>query len=125
MIEAYSDGGGNNLKKCDFYCSFKIGDELHSRIPINVRSTNEAEYQALILLLEDIYLTDCKEDVIIRSDSRLVVQQVNGKWRVSSKNLIPFYLKAIGLIESIQTNQHISIHLEWWGRKNSVRELGH
>lgn len=124
-ISGVADAGGNNIKKTGFYCSFKLGEELHSRIPINVRSTNEAEYQAVILLLENINLTKPKDDVIIHTDSKLVVEQVNGNWRVHKKTLLPYYLKVIGLLQAIHNTVGVSVEIVWWSRTNSVRELGH
>jgi ribonuclease HI len=118
------DAGGDNIRKENFYCSYLVGDDLHSRIPIQVRSTNEAEYVALILLLECILRKRISEAITIKSDSKLVVQQVNGRWRISSKNLLPYYLKAIGLLESIR-NTGIRIELMWVSRKEIVPVLGH
>lgn len=125
MIHSVADAGGDNIHGKDFFISFKIGDELHSRIPIDARTINEAEYTAVIKLLEHLLLTNTKDSCIIRTDSKLVVQQINGKWKVRASNLLPLYLKAIGLISQIRRDLHIHIQLEWWSRCNSVREVGH
>ena len=40
-------------------------------------SNNEAEYEAIIITI-DLVISVSSEKIIIRSDSRLVVEQVNG-----------------------------------------------
>lgn len=50
-------------------------------------SNNEAEYRALKLALDNLPNHVTSQDVFIYSDSMLVVQQVNGLWRVRSNEL--------------------------------------
>ncbi|MDO9508981.1 MAG: ribonuclease HI family protein [Thermovirgaceae bacterium] len=49
-------------------------------------TNNEAEYHALIMLLEEISKRGLKR-VTVRGDSRLVVLQVNGEWKVREDRL--------------------------------------
>lgn len=50
------------------------------------KTNNQAEYSALILALEHLQKTDNKE-IIIHTDSQLVANQMNGKWRVKDEGL--------------------------------------
>jgi ribonuclease HI len=56
---------------------------------IGQATNNEAEYQALIRGLEDARERHptC-EKIIVYSESQLVVQQVNGRWKVKSSDLL-------------------------------------
>ncbi len=57
---------------------------------IGVATNNIAEYSSLIIALEEIKdKTDC--DIIIFSDSELLVRQVNGEYKVKNKNLLSLY----------------------------------
>lgn len=49
-------------------------------------TNNEAEYHALIMLLEEISKRGMK-NVTVRGDSRLVVSQVTGEWKVKEERL--------------------------------------
>ena len=55
-------------------------------------TNNEAEYGALIAALEQADDLGAKE-VDIKSDSELLVKQVNGRYRVKAANLKPLYRK--------------------------------
>jgi ribonuclease HI len=57
---------------------------------IGIRTNNEAEYQALIDGLKAV--ADWKPDRLeIYLDSKLVVEQVNGSYRVKKPELLPLY----------------------------------
>ena len=57
-------------------------------------TNNEAEYRALIRALERT--SDRKEiPIIIRMDSQLVVEQMNGRYKVKNARMIPLFQKAI------------------------------
>lgn len=60
-------------------------------------TNNVAEYSGLILALQEAGNLGADE-IIVFSDSNLCVQQINGEFKVSSKNLIPFYNKAKQLL---------------------------
>jgi ribonuclease HI len=134
MITCVTDGGGHNKTHDKFYGSYcyeyDYGNgnvfEIERRIPFpDLHTTNEAEYQILITLLERLYELKPKQDILINSDSMLVVQQVNGRWQTNSGNLIPFMIQARRLIKSIEKEYKVQVTLEWKGRANSVEKLGH
>lgn len=62
-------------------------------IYIGKRTNNEAEYIAFILALEKAFELGLKR-VKIFSDSELLVNQMNGKYKVRSKNIIPLIIRA-------------------------------
>jgi ribonuclease HI len=57
-------------------------------------TNNELEYLALIYTLEYIDTNNLK-NVKIYSDSRLIVRQVNGTYRVTTDNLIKLHRKTL------------------------------
>jgi ribonuclease HI len=58
-------------------------------------TNNVAEYTALIRALQRIReLSLDEEKIVVRSDSMLVVNQMNGDWKVKAKLILPLYTKA-------------------------------
>jgi ribonuclease HI len=94
---AYAESGTVDHGKFRIYWQ-SIGD----------RTNNEAEYYALLKALE----------LIVRSDSKLVVNQVNGEWRVEDEKLIDLSEKARDLIKNIG-----SVRLEWVPREENLAGL--
>lgn len=64
---------------------------------IGVASNNEAEYCAIITAMEKALKLGAKQ-VELRSDSELVVNQLNGRYKIKSTNLRPLYLQAAQLL---------------------------
>lgn len=131
-LHCYCDGGYNNLTKENGYCSwcvYAVDDTGHkrlvnkkSRIPLpNINSSNQAEYSALILLLEGIGRYYNPEfEIIIYTDSKLVEGQMSGKFKVKSANLIDKYNFAKKIF-----NQYRNIRIEWVTRKVMLEIFGH
>lgn len=67
-------------------------------------TNNVAEYTALIIGLEEARRYDV-QDLEIRMDSKLVVEQMNGKWRIKHPNLRPLALQAGALLASFPKRQ--------------------
>jgi len=67
-------------------------------------TNNVAEYTALIIGLEEARRHDVK-DLEIRMDSKLVVEQMNGKWRIKHPNLKPLAMQAGALLASFPKRQ--------------------
>jgi len=58
-------------------------------------TSNMAEYMALIRALEKIvHLGLTRQEILIRSDSKLVVNQMSGDWAVKAPLILPLYRKA-------------------------------
>ncbi len=58
--------------------------------PIGQATNNQAEYRAIIAALENAIRLGASQ-VDIRSDSELVVRQINGRYRVKNVALKPLY----------------------------------
>jgi ribonuclease HI len=86
----------------EFSGSKYLGPERHTN--------NYAEYQGLILLLEYLYRNSIR-NVIIYSDSELVVNQVNGNWVINKEDLKGFAAKCYGLlVQGCHVLKHIKGH---------------
>ena len=73
---------------------------------IGIATNNEAEYRAIIAALEKAIKLGAKQ-VELRSDSELIVNQVNGRYKIKSVTLRPFYLQVaqlLGQFESVAIN---------------------
>jgi len=63
------------------------------------QTNNYAEYSSLILTLEKaIELGLTRESIKVAMDSKLVISQINGIWKVKHPNIIPLYNRAKELI---------------------------
>ena len=88
--------------------------------PIGDRTNNEAEYYALLRALELIAEKATGKspgnigEVLVRSDSKLVVNQVNGEWRVEDERLMDLSSQAREMIEKLG-----SVRLEWVPREEN------
>ena len=83
------------------------GKEIHTiSKAIGVASNNEAEYLALESALE-YCIKNNFVNLEIFLDSKLVVEQVNGNFKVKSKNLKPLRDK---ILEHIEKLEFVSIH---------------
>lgn len=71
---------------------------------LGIATNNEAEYQGLLAALEYLpnFLKDnVVENVVIKMDSNLVVQQVNGNWKIKEPRMLEFVLQARKKIEEL------------------------
>lgn len=85
----YCDGGTRGNAICLVH-----GDKIIVKKRGGELTNNELEYLALIYTLEYIDTNNLK-NIKIYSDSRLIVSQVNGKYRVTTDNLKTLHTKAI------------------------------
>jgi len=69
--------------------------------PFSSESTNNvAEYTALVKALEWLVANNfISEKILIKSDSQLVVNQMNGTFKIKAKKIIPLY-KQVLLLKS-------------------------
>jgi ribonuclease HI len=68
---------------------------------IGYATNNQAEYTAIIAALEEAIKLGA-EEVIVRSDSELVVKQLNGRYKVKKTTLKPLYQKVVRLAGSLE-----------------------
>ncbi len=80
---------------------------LHSHKQcIGVATNNEAEYQAIIhalkLLKENDWVDQAvRKQIICRLDSLLVVEQVNGNWKIKQPHIAKFIAEIRSLLENL------------------------
>jgi len=126
--EIVFDGGalGNPGKG---YGSFQIvgpgGRTVRERLEYGDRVTNnQAEYRTLIAALERVAELagsgTAAARVRVLGDSSLVVNQVNGAWKVRHPDLRPLHGRAVELLRGFG-----AVDVRWHRRDASVRVLGH
>jgi len=71
--------------------------------PLGRKTNNEAEYAALVLLLEEI-LARGLAGVSVRGDSQLVVNQVTGRWKVKEPRLQELAERAKELLKATRSS---------------------
>ena len=102
----FCDGGSLNnqsAKDRSAYLSYKVNDDIYREKDLGTLTNNEAEYRSLISSLN--FLLDNKlqnNEVIINMDSALVVNQVNGKWKIKSPSLMKLNKVSKDLIKNLQ-----------------------
>jgi probable phosphoglycerate mutase len=69
--------------------------------PLGVQTNNVAEYTALLLALEAARGLGA-EEVDLRLDSLLIVEQLHGRWRVRDAKLAPLHAEARRLLSGFQ-----------------------
>lgn len=67
------------------YENDKIVKEIGAAI--GVASNNVAEYQGLIAGLKAVNEIDSKATILVKMDSKLVVEQMSGRWKVKHPNM--------------------------------------
>jgi ribonuclease HI len=128
QFEIVFDGGslGNPGKG---YGSYEITSEgnviRHIRHDYGDNITNnQAEYQTLIEALKWLGTSTGEHQKTVRiavfGDSKLVINQLQGIWKVKNEGLRPLVREAIDLIRGFG-----SVKLTWHARANSVKRLGH
>ena len=69
---------------------------------IGVTTNNQAEYRAIITALEKAINLGAKH-VALKSDSELVVQQINGRYKIKNAALRPLYQEVVKLTGSLES----------------------
>ncbi len=118
--EFWADGGclfqdGSGRERIA-YGSFSDGKTIERFNFSSARTSNEAEYHALIALLSSL-----KEGAAptIHCDSRLIVGQLTRRWKVKAENLKPLHTHAKDLMRSTRAR------LKWVPRNEIISKLGH
>ena len=68
------------------------GDELifEACWPLGTRTNNQAEFLGLLFMLVDAYINGIRR-VRLFGDSKLVVDAVNGRMRISNDNIVDYF----------------------------------
>ena len=92
VTDIYVDGGTRGSRIC-------LVDTSEHKTIIKTRggdlTNNELEYLAVLYALDYINNRHKKDNVTIYSDSKLIVNQINGEWRITTERLQPLYDKCI------------------------------
>lgn len=79
------------------------------------QTNNYAEYMALIKALEKLLELGFKDEkIIVKTDSLLIANQINGRYRVRAYNLVPLFNKAMTLISRFK-----DIRIDWVPREEN------
>ncbi|TDY61713.1 ribonuclease HI [Aminivibrio pyruvatiphilus] len=70
--------------------------------PLGKRTNNEAEYLALLLLLEEVERRGISADIL--GDSQLVVNQVTGRWKINEPRLRELADRAMDLLRRTKSS---------------------
>lgn len=116
VLEVYFDGLCQPINPggiaCYAFVIKKDGKTIHSNYgladePFSKDATNNvAEYTALIKALEWLDAAGYGSSPIeVKSDSQLVVNQINGQYRVRTKRLVPLHLKVQSLLKKFKEVQ--------------------
>lgn len=119
-VNIYFDGAskGNPGEAGCGYCIEYDDIEFEGSYYIGSKHTNnEAEYNGLLKALEDLqnnFKTRFPNttQVVIRGDSKLVIEQVSGKWQINVYHLKLLYNKCINIITNLKKEHNVSFKLE-------------
>jgi ribonuclease HI len=104
MMRVYIDGAsvGNPGKVGIGYLIYAGDKVLHKEgIYLGIQTNNFAEYMALIFALTEV-LSSGEKQAEVFSDSNLLCEQINGKFKVKNKNIYPLYVLAKKLISKFE-----------------------
>ena len=87
--------------------------------PLGTVSNNVAEYRGLIAGLEAAAAIDPAADVLVRLDSKLVVEQMSGRWKIKHEDMRRLALQARDLVAAI-SRAGGSVRFEWIPRAQNV-----
>lgn len=114
--KAYTDGRGNaGTGACACVLFLSDGRVEEFAVRLDPLTNNEAEYRGVILAIEKAIELDVT-DLSIFSDSQLVVNQLNGFYKMNNVRLAPLMAEAIRL-----ANQLGRISIEWVPRSKTKR----
>ncbi|HET9021667.1 MAG TPA: reverse transcriptase-like protein, partial [Ornithinibacter sp.] len=80
--------------------------------PLGTASNNVAEYRGLIAGLQAAAAVDPAAEVLVRMDSKLVVEQMSGRWKIKHEDMRRLALQARDLVAGF-TRAGGSVRFEW------------
>jgi ribonuclease HI len=102
-MHVYTDGAsrGNPGPASYAFVAVENGEIVYDESGyLGEQTNNHAEYQAVINALDRMISHD---NLHIHSDSKLIVNQLNGVWNVKSDNIRPLYKHAMHLLANYET----------------------
>lgn len=120
----YADGGSRGNPGVAGYGAVVLdatsGDLLAERAePLGIASNNVAEYSGLIAGLRAAATIDPGADIEARLDSKLVVEQLSGRWKIKHENMRRLALEARDLVQDISAAGG-SVTYEWVPRDENA-----
>ena len=108
-IQLYFDGGSKNngsddsVAGCGYYVSYSDNSKTSygGYKFLGHATNNEAEYAGLINGLKTL-LSSQPDELCVYGDSKLVIEQMKGSWKVRAPNLIPFWAEAQSLVKQFK-----------------------
>ena len=122
--EIYVDGGCSGNPGPMRIAVFSNDPKIKTVMPAlsvdgnNVGTNNIAEYHALIYALA--IAQHLEDDIVIKSDSKLVVEQVNGNWKVKDQTLKTLCRDAQILIDMRKQLFGFFTTLQWLPREQNL-----
>lgn len=105
---AHVDGGNRGQPgphACAVVLTFPSGEKISDAVYLGPSgSNNQAEYEGVILAL-NMALKEGVTDIIIRSDSKLVVEQLLGNWKIKQPHLRDLHATATDLARRFRSVQ--------------------
>jgi len=86
-------------------------------------TNNVAEYVGMIMGISHAFELGIKR-LVVKGDSNLVVQQMNGKFRVNAPNMKPLYAKAQSICRKFDSIQFIHVYRHLNTRADELSNLG-
>jgi ribonuclease HI len=109
FIDGASKGNPGKAGAGAVICSEFTGFRKELKQYLNILTNNQAEYSALILLLNEIIENSSDYNgishLIVHSDSELLVRQLNGQYKIKSKNILNYHFEVRRLLEKIRDIQ--------------------
>jgi len=116
MLIIYTDGAsrGNPGHSALGAVAYKDGIKLFAISEyLGINTNNYAEYMAAIRALEELQKMNLQnESVRLHADSKLLVEQVRGAWKVKHPNIKPLYTKLKKLLESFPDIEFVHVPRE-------------
>jgi ribonuclease HI len=114
-IVLFTDGasrGNPGLAGAGILITDPEGNTLVERsVFLGETTNNVAEYQALVIGLEEALKLSPKR-IIVRMDSELIVKQINGEYRVRNPGLLPHYRRASEILSKLEEVQVCHVRRE-------------
>lgn len=120
----YADGGSRGNPGTAGYGAVVLdaasGDLLAERAePLGIASNNVAEYSGLIAGLRAAAEIDTGADIEARLDSKLVVEQLSGRWKIKHADMRRLALETRDLVQGISAAGG-SVSYEWVPREQNT-----
>lgn len=116
MITVYTDGAcsGNPGPGWAMYVIEKSETVVKKRVRLEHCTNNEAEYLAVVHALQELIShPEWVDPVLFKLDSKLVVEQLNGRWKVKEARMHEFIIQIRSLLNKLtMTVQFIYIPRE-------------